>query len=58
MAVVFCCMDRLIPRPLLDVLVIPVEHSLIGWMLLGGVAEVCYDILRSSTQGPPLPSSP
>lgn len=41
-------MDRLIPQPLLDVLVIPVEHSLIGWMLVGGVAEVSSDVLHSS----------
>ena len=38
-------MDRLIPRPLLDVLGIPAEHSLIGWMLVGGVAEVSNDAL-------------
>jgi len=60
MAVVFCCMDvdRLIPRQLLDVLVIPVERSLIGWMLAGGVAVVSFDILHSSIRGLPLPSSP
>lgn len=40
MSVTFCCMDRLIPRSMLDALVTPVEHNLLGWMLVGGVAEV------------------
>jgi len=40
MSVVFRGVDRLVPRPSLDILAIPVEHSLIGWMLVGGVAEL------------------
>ena len=50
-------MDSLIPRPLLDVLAIPAEHSLIGWMLVGGVAEVSNDVLHSSFH-PPSPFPP
>jgi hypothetical protein len=38
-------------RPLLDVLAIPAEHNLIGWMLVGGVAEV--SVLFSIDSGSP-----
>lgn len=55
MSVTFCCMDRLIPRPMLDALVTPVEHNLLGWMLVGGVVEVSLR-MRSSTLRVPSPT--
>lgn len=51
---IFCCIDRLIPQPLLDVLVIPVDHNLIGWMLIGGAAEVCCSHPRPPFSLPPM----
>ena len=56
-SVMFCCMDRLIPQPILDALAIPVEHNLLRWMLVGGVAEVRHGFFHPGRPFSHLPNS-